>query len=328
MMAACAACTVARLFAPQRARHGIHANSPLTAILARHRTSALRERLQQTNRSAACVPLSNCSTRTRAHCKPPRCSVPARAARRPIIDTRETDRADQESGPGEGRALRHTTCRHLRVRGMRLLVPSPCEPPFVIMTDFGARKGSNGPCSIATSRQRPPAAAATTAAPAASTTAAPAAASVLSCHSAATRRADEHGRQLFDCGARGAQVQVRARQAALPLLASPLARLQLLPPPGALAQEMSNASPCRFEPRKPRKNVPCQLTLRNPTGDPVAFKVKTTRPKTYCVRPSGGVVEPGSSKEVEVIMQAQREPPGALRWRAAQAGEQWHLRQQ
>jgi hypothetical protein len=59
-------------------------------------------------------------------------------ARRPIIDTREPGRADQESGPGEGRALRHTTCRHPRVRGMRLLVPSPCEPPFVIMTDCGA----------------------------------------------------------------------------------------------------------------------------------------------------------------------------------------------
>jgi hypothetical protein len=67
--------------------------------------------------------------------------------------------------------------------------------------------------------------------------------------------------------------------------------------------------PCRFE---LRKNVPCQLTLNNPTGERVAFKVKTTSPKKYCVRPSSGVVEPGSSKEVQVIMQAQREYPPSL----------------
>ncbi|EFN56782.1 hypothetical protein CHLNCDRAFT_144269 [Chlorella variabilis] len=61
-----------------------------------------------------------------------------------------------------------------------------------------------------------------------------------------------------------------------------------------------------------RKNVPCTLTLQNPTGDRVAFKVKTTSPKKYCVRPSSGIVEPGSSKEVQVIMQAQREYPPSL----------------
>ena len=66
---------------------------------------------------------------------------------------------------------------------------------------------------------------------------------------------------------------------------------------------------CRFE---LRKNVPCTLTLQNPTGERVAFKVKTTSPKKYCVRPSSGFVEPGSSKEVQVIMQAQREYPPSL----------------
>lgn len=58
--------------------------------------------------------------------------------------------------------------------------------------------------------------------------------------------------------------------------------------------------------------MPCTLTLQNPTGDRVAFKVKTTSPKKYCVRPSSGIVEPGSSKEVQVIMQAQREYPPSL----------------
>ncbi len=44
----------------------------------------------------------------------------------------------------------------------------------------------------------------------------------------------------------------------------------------------------------------------------VAFKVKTTSPKKYCVRPSSGIIEPGSSKDVQVIMQAQREFPPSL----------------
>jgi hypothetical protein len=58
--------------------------------------------------------------------------------------------------------------------------------------------------------------------------------------------------------------------------------------------------------------VPCTLALQNPGGERVAFKVKTTSPKKYCVRPSSGIVEPGSSKEVQVIMQAQREYPPSL----------------
>lgn len=45
---------------------------------------------------------------------------------------------------------------------------------------------------------------------------------------------------------------------------------------------------------------------------PWLLQVKTTSPKKYCVRPSSGIVEPGSSKEVQVIMQAQREYPPSL----------------
>lgn len=44
----------------------------------------------------------------------------------------------------------------------------------------------------------------------------------------------------------------------------------------------------------------------------VAFKVKTTSPKKYCVRPSSGILEPGASKDIQVIMQAQRELPPSL----------------
>ncbi|GAB4818421.1 hypothetical protein N2152v2_005467 [Parachlorella kessleri] len=61
-----------------------------------------------------------------------------------------------------------------------------------------------------------------------------------------------------------------------------------------------------------RKNIPVTLTLQNPTDERVAFKVKTTSPKKYCVRPSSGIVEPSSSKEVQVIMQAQRDYPASF----------------
>lgn len=61
-----------------------------------------------------------------------------------------------------------------------------------------------------------------------------------------------------------------------------------------------------------RKTIPVTLSLTNPTNDRVAFKVKTTSPKKYCVRPSSGFVEPNSSKDVQVIMQAQREYPPSL----------------
>jgi hypothetical protein len=35
-----------------------------------------------------------------------------------------------------------------------------------------------------------------------------------------------------------------------------------------------------------RKQIPTELRLSNPTGAPVAFKVKTTSPRKYCVRPN------------------------------------------
>lgn len=41
----------------------------------------------------------------------------------------------------------------------------------------------------------------------------------------------------------------------------------------------------------------------------MAFKVKTTSPKKYCVRPNAGVVLPRSTCVVIVTMQAQREAP-------------------
>ncbi|KAJ9642557.1 phosphatidylinositol-binding protein scs2 [Coniosporium tulheliwenetii] len=51
------------------------------------------------------------------------------------------------------------------------------------------------------------------------------------------------------------------------------------------------------------------LRLRNPNSDPVAFKVKTTAPKQYCVRPNSGRIEPGRDVEVQVLLQAMKEDP-------------------
>ncbi|KAI1269994.1 VAMP-associated protein [Xylariaceae sp. FL1019] len=51
------------------------------------------------------------------------------------------------------------------------------------------------------------------------------------------------------------------------------------------------------------------LRIRNPNPHPVAFKVKTTAPKQYCVRPNSGRVEPGKEVEVQVILQAMKAEP-------------------
>ncbi|CAK3866480.1 Vesicle-associated membrane -associated [Lecanosticta acicola] len=51
------------------------------------------------------------------------------------------------------------------------------------------------------------------------------------------------------------------------------------------------------------------LRLRNPNNAPVAFKVKTTAPKQYCVRPNSGRIEPGQDVEVQVLLQAMKEDP-------------------
>ncbi|KAJ3557818.1 hypothetical protein NM688_g1270 [Phlebia brevispora] len=51
------------------------------------------------------------------------------------------------------------------------------------------------------------------------------------------------------------------------------------------------------------------LAITNPNAQPVAFKVKTTAPKLYCVRPNSGRVEPGETAEVQVMLQAMKEEP-------------------
>ncbi|KAL6750193.1 PapD-like protein [Haematococcus lacustris] len=60
------------------------------------------------------------------------------------------------------------------------------------------------------------------------------------------------------------------------------------------------------------KQLLATVSIHNPSDAKVAFKIKTTAPKKYVVRPSSGVVEPHSSVSVQVIMQAQKEVPPDL----------------
>ncbi|KAI4895302.1 hypothetical protein NFI96_011146, partial [Prochilodus magdalenae] len=49
--------------------------------------------------------------------------------------------------------------------------------------------------------------------------------------------------------------------------------------------------------------VTTNLKLRNPSDRKVCFKVKTTAPRRYCVRPNSGVIEPGASVTISVMLQ-------------------------
>ncbi|KAK1291231.1 Vesicle-associated protein 2-2 [Acorus calamus] len=58
-----------------------------------------------------------------------------------------------------------------------------------------------------------------------------------------------------------------------------------------------------------KKQSSCLVLLTNNSDQYVAFKVKTTSPKRYCVRPNVGVVSPKSTYDFTVTMQAQRVAP-------------------
>eukprot|EP00730_Choanoeca_flexa_P012564 TRINITY_DN4394_c0_g1_i3.p1 TRINITY_DN4394_c0_g1~~TRINITY_DN4394_c0_g1_i3.p1 ORF type:complete len:245 (+),score=63.74 TRINITY_DN4394_c0_g1_i3:172-906(+) len=56
--------------------------------------------------------------------------------------------------------------------------------------------------------------------------------------------------------------------------------------------------------REVQRTITSNLTLHNKTSSYVAFKIKTTRPKGYCVRPNSGIIDPNQSTNIEVTMQA------------------------
>ncbi|KAM9323235.1 vesicle-associated membrane protein-associated protein A-like isoform 2-T2 [Pholidichthys leucotaenia] len=49
--------------------------------------------------------------------------------------------------------------------------------------------------------------------------------------------------------------------------------------------------------------VTTNLKLKNPSDHRVCFKVKTTAPRRYCVRPNSGVIDPGASVNISVMLQ-------------------------
>lgn len=49
--------------------------------------------------------------------------------------------------------------------------------------------------------------------------------------------------------------------------------------------------------------VTVSLTIKNPTSKKIAFKIKTTAPKRYCVKPNSGVLESSQSMKVNVLLQ-------------------------
>ncbi|XP_069778517.1 vesicle-associated membrane protein-associated protein A-like isoform X7 [Narcine bancroftii] len=49
--------------------------------------------------------------------------------------------------------------------------------------------------------------------------------------------------------------------------------------------------------------VTTNLKLKNPSDKRVCFKVKTTAPRRYCVRPNSGIIDPGTMVTVSVMLQ-------------------------
>lgn len=45
----------------------------------------------------------------------------------------------------------------------------------------------------------------------------------------------------------------------------------------------------------------------------MGFKVKTTTPRKYVVRPSSGVADPGATVQIQVVMQSQKDFPPDLK---------------
>ncbi|XP_047325682.1 vesicle-associated protein 1-2-like [Impatiens glandulifera] len=76
------------------------------------------------------------------------------------------------------------------------------------------------------------------------------------------------------------------------------------------AEELLTIDPLELKfPFEIKKQISSSFQLLNKTDNYVAFKVKTTQPKKYSVRPNNGMVQPRSTCAVVVTMQAQKEAP-------------------
>jgi len=55
------------------------------------------------------------------------------------------------------------------------------------------------------------------------------------------------------------------------------------------------------------------LKLKNTSANPIGYKVKTTAPKRYCVRPNTGLIPPGDTIEVQVLLNYIKDKPQSLK---------------
>ncbi|KAK1438232.1 hypothetical protein QVD17_04038 [Tagetes erecta] len=61
-----------------------------------------------------------------------------------------------------------------------------------------------------------------------------------------------------------------------------------------------------------KKQSTSSVHLSNISDEYVAFKVKTTSPKRFCVRPNSGIISPKSACDFTVTMQGMRSPPSEV----------------
>ncbi|RLM65793.1 Vesicle-associated membrane protein/synaptobrevin-binding protein [Panicum miliaceum] len=68
---------------------------------------------------------------------------------------------------------------------------------------------------------------------------------------------------------------------------------------GSDSKELLGMEPLELRfPFETKKQISCSMQLTNGTDDYIGFKVKTTSPKKYCVRPNSGIVPPRSTSDV------------------------------
>jgi len=77
------------------------------------------------------------------------------------------------------------------------------------------------------------------------------------------------------------------------------------------AAELVFDIPKSTEKLKEKDGVTAILVITNPTDDAVMFKVKTTAPKKYCVKPNSGELPAGENVTVKVVLQATQFPAGS-----------------
>lgn len=88
----------------------------------------------------------------------------------------------------------------------------------------------------------------------------------------------------------------------------------LLPSLSVPLQLPADPVPCYIGPLT--QLVKRTLSVSNHNSQPIVYKVKTTAPKQYCVRPNSGRIEPGETVEVQgEFLQQCREAEGASCWR-------------